>query len=249
MLSILIMKHWRVVLIAFTLIEFFVLEQAKAQQRLEKLTDGVYVHISTQGGQPKGIPANGLAVITHAGVVLIDATWDSTQCVQLLNEISHQLKRKVVMALISHHHADRVGGVPALLKLKIPVYSTPLVARLAEGQDIEGIQGTLINDTTLTIGGVNFQIYYPGAGHSLDNIVVYLPGKRVLYGGCFVKDAAAKDLGNIADADLEEWPASLRKVQQKFGGMQYVVPGHNQPGDMKLLEHTLKLLEERQGAD
>ncbi len=53
-------------------------------------------------------------------------------------------------------------------------------------------------------------IFYPGAGHTKDNVVVYFPKERILFGGCFIKDNKATGMGNIADADLAAWPGISR---------------------------------------
>jgi hypothetical protein len=63
-----------------------------------------------------------------------------------------------------------------------------------------------------------------------------------MYGGCLVKSTEAKDLGNIADANLAEWPKTIRKLIKRYPNPTYVVPGHF-GWDSKALQHTLKLLE------
>ena len=75
------------------------------------------------------------------------------------------------------------------------------------------------------------------------DIVVWLPNQQILHGGCFVKSVAAFGMGNIADANLTEWATSVRRVMNQFGTAKTVVPGHEEWGDTKSLEHTLRLLE------
>jgi metallo-beta-lactamase class B len=50
-------------------------------------------------------------------------------------------------------------------------------------------------------------------------------------------------MGNIADANLNEWANSVRKVMNQFGTAKVVVPGHEEWSDTRALEHTLRLLE------
>ena len=59
-----------------------------------------------------------------------------------------------------------------------------------------------------------------------------------------VKAGDAKTLGNIAEADLIAWPASLAKVKNRYPSARLLVPGHGDPGGWELVENTLKLLEE-----
>src|SRR6185295_3616589 len=82
-------------------------------------------------------------------------------------------------------------------------------------------------------GGVDHvgtaEVFYPGPAHTRDNIVVWLPDSRVLFGGCAVR-AATSGLGNVADADLTAYPASIRRVLERYPAAEVVVPGHGDVG-------------------
>ena len=71
---------------------------------------------------------------------------------------------------------------------------------------------------------------------------------RVLFGGCAVKSADATDLGFVGDADLAHWPDAMRALQKRYASAAIVVPGHGDPGDGALLQHTLDLLAPRDAA-
>lgn len=88
-------------------------------------------------------------------------------------------------------------------------------------------------------------LYYPDVSHSPDNIVVYVPDKMLLFGGCMVKAANAQDLGNTADADIEGWGRSIDKIINKYPSdiVMYVVPGHGDVGDYGLLAKTRTLID------
>ncbi|RYZ24762.1 MAG: subclass B1 metallo-beta-lactamase, partial [Sphingobacteriales bacterium] len=98
-------------------------------------------------------------------------------------------------------------------------------------------------DTTFIMGQEPIRCYFPGEGHTSDNIVVWLPNQQILHGGCFVKSVAAFGMGNLADANLNEWANSIRRVKIRFGTAKIVVPGHEGWSDPKSLDHTLRLLE------
>lgn len=85
------------------------------------------------------------------------------------------------------------------------------------------------------------EVFYPGSGHTEDNIVVWLPKSNILFGGCFVKSIHSKNLGNIEDASIKIWPASIQKVINKYPDIKVVVPGHGKVGDTSLLKNTAKL--------
>ena len=94
----------------------------------------------------------------------------------------------------------------------------------------------------MKFGNTKVETFYPGKGHTEDNIVVWLPQYQILAGGCLVKSAEAKDLGNVADAYVNEWSTSIENVLKRYGNINAVVPGHGEVGDKGLLLHTLDLL-------
>ena len=44
-------------------------------------------------------------------------------------------------------------------------------------------------------------VFYPGPGHTSDNITVGIDGTDIAFGGRLIKDSKAKSLGNLGDAD------------------------------------------------
>lgn len=210
------------------------------------LNGQVYVHTSYGVYQNNPIPANGLILKTNDGVVLVDTGWDTKDDTdntrQILQWVADNLHQPVRLCIVTHAHEDRVGGIGELRKAGVRVISTPLTAQKSVKLGYESPEGILPGDTTFTIGQVPIRCYFPGEGHTSDNIVVWLPDQQILHGGCFVKSVAAFGMGNLADANLNEWATSVRRVINKFGTAKIVVPGHEEWGDTKALEHTLQLL-------
>jgi len=217
-----------------------VAQAGKTPVTLTKLCDGIYVHTTWWNN----IPANGIVAETAHGVVLVDTGWDTAQTRQLLQLVAERLHKPVQLCIISHCHADRLGGAAVLQAQHIKTVSLPVTARLAIKEGYTAPEGVLPADNLFTVDGLQVHTYYPGAGHSRDNIVVWFPAQRVLFGGCFIKSTEAADLGNVADADLQAWPLSVKKVQVRFPQPQWVVPGHQSWADGHGLAHTLKLLQQ-----
>ena len=82
---------------------------------------------------------------------------------------------------------------------------------------------------------------YLGGGHTSDNIVVWIPSHKILFGGCMVKELDAKNLGNTKEADLRSYPKTLKRVLKNYTDAKIVVPGHGKPGNLQLIKHTIKL--------
>ena len=62
----------------------------------------------------------------------------------------------------------------------------------------------------------SLKVFYPGPGHTSDNITVGIDGTDIAFGGCLIKDSKAKSLGNLGDADTEHYAASARAFGAAF---------------------------------
>ena len=85
------------------------------------------------------------------------------------------------------------------------------------------------------------ELFYPGAAHSTDNLVVYVPSANVLYGGCAVHELSSTSAGNVADADLAEWPTSVERIQKHYpeAGRR---SRHGLPGGLETCSSTQRTL-------
>jgi glyoxylase-like metal-dependent hydrolase (beta-lactamase superfamily II) len=209
------------------------------------LTKNFYV--CTSYGYPDekspAYPANSLFVVTGKGIVLINTPWGEEQTQQLIDSVKHRFNKKIIFCVATHFHDDCVGGFNVLKKQGAKTYSSQQTYTLAKKERNELPQYTFARDTTFTIGGVNLQTYYPGAGHTKDNIVVWLPQGNMLFGGCLVKSLEATTKGFIGDADLTQWPLTIKNVARRYKNAQYVIPGHlGWQGGLKQLNYTLQIL-------
>ncbi|MBC3788244.1 subclass B1 metallo-beta-lactamase [Spirosoma utsteinense] len=210
------------------------------------ISDRVFVHITygMYGGKP--YPSNGLIIDTKDGVVLVDTGWDSDTSTdntrQVLQWVSTNLHKPVRLCIVTHAHDDRVAGISELRKAGVRVISTPATARKSVERGFQSPDAILPGDTTFSIGQESIRCFFPGEGHTSDNIVVWLPKHQVLFGGCLVKSVAVFGMGNLADANVNAWAGSIRKLMSQFGTARVVVPGHEDVSDAKALEHTLQLV-------
>jgi len=184
-------------------------------------------------------------VRTGGQCVLIDTGWNDRQAGLLLQWADRVLSEPIRLAISTHSHYDRTGGLGMIEANGIRVLLLDSTAvRLPENQRTGRID-TFSDYRKLETPSGDIELFAPGPGHAPDNIVVYLPEPKILFGGCFVKGPEAKTLGNIADANLARWPASLQRVVGLYGGAKVVVPGHGDLGGPELLTHTLKLVKKK----
>ena len=122
-------------------------------------------------------------------------------------------------------------------------------------QDLAYVQPTEVFDLNageekkLSFGSESLILYYPGESHSPDNITVYYPGKKILFGGCMVKESSSANLGNTDDANLAQWPVSIERLMARYNetNVKLVIPGHGKAGDIRLLDKTLELCKKQAG--
>jgi metallo-beta-lactamase class B len=212
---------------------------------VSKVAPGLWIHTTTKV-YPDGTiyPANGMVLETRRGSILVDTGWTESQTDTLLSWARHQLGKPLLRAVVTHAHEDRMGGIEALIREHVPVFGLALTHTLAQQQGFaHGPQAVPNLETKIWRDSDGFEVFYPGAGHARDNIVVYFRHQHVLFGGCLVKSITAHDLGNTADAILSEWPLTIERVRESFPGAKVVVPGHGtiQGGP---LEHSLQLLKD-----
>lgn len=209
-----------------------------------RLRTGFWVHVSRDS---LSVPANGLIARTKDGLLLVDTTWSDDLAERLVAWAEENLADRVVKAIVTHSHADRTGGLGALQRRGIPVFALDATLARLRAQTGKPVPNLLMAATPGAIhtDPSGFEAFYPGAGHATDNLVVWFPRQRILFGGCFVRGEAATDLGNVADADLGSWPAAVKRVQDRYPGATVVIPGHGAVGGPAALTHTLELLRDR----
>jgi metallo-beta-lactamase class B len=211
--------------------------------QVRKLGAGSWLHTSVKELPAVGrVPSNGLVIIGREGALLVDTPWTPEQTRRLLAWLQEAQGTSVRDAIITHFHEDRLGGVSAL-PAGVRIHALAATVELA-GRHGNSFSATELQpETALELAGGAVETFFPGAGHAPDNIVVWLPAQRLLFGGCFVKAAASGELGNIADADIPSWRGSVQRVIERYPTATVVIPGHGAPGGQELLVHTRELVE------
>ena len=218
-----------------------------AQLEIHKLTDSVYVYTTYRELESGPFPSNSMYVLTSDGIVMIDTPWDTTQLAPLLDSMKVKHNAAPIFSFSTHFHDDRTAGLKKLDSMGVKTHSTLKTKNLCLKHNNEIAQHTFLGDTLLNIGGKQIQFYYPGKGHTEDNIVVYVNGDDVLYGGCLVKSYEATNLGYTGDSGtLDEWIESLKIIKKKFKSADFIIPGHQSWTSKQSINHSIKLLKKEQ---
>jgi len=228
-------------LILFIPCVIFASDESSKELKMKKLSNNVYQHISYKRVKPWGlIDATGLVIINGTDAHIIDTPW-TTQATKKLIEWIEAKGLTIKNAVVTHFHEDSSGDLPLLNALKIKTFATSLTNKLLKLNQKETSSDEISSNTFELVDDI-VHIFYPGAGHTKDNIVVWLPKEKILFGGCFVKSLQNRSLGYTGDAVTDEWASSIQKVIDRYPDIKLVVPGHGKIGGINLLTHTKKLV-------
>jgi metallo-beta-lactamase class B len=219
--------------------------QAENQKlKISHLTGDFYVYTTYGTYQESPVPANGMYLVASNGVIMFDTPWDTTQFQPLLDSIRLKHKKNVTMCFATHWHSDKTAGLEYYRQQGIKTYTTALTDEFSKKNNKKRAEFLMAKDNVFNVGQYSFETYYPGQGHTADNIVIWFKKERILYGACLIKSIEDYDLGYLGDANKSEYATTIKNVQKKCRQPKYVIVGHGDWTNVKSLEHTLRMAEE-----
>lgn len=216
--------------------------------------------------------ANSLAIrFSVREIFLIDTPYTEGATEKLITWLTDgEPDRQKITAINTHFHMDNLGGNGYLKQIGATIYGSEMTVQLLQerglGNGMEEILESMEDQNyreywlthplvpptttfdiykglTLTFGDEEVEIFYPGSGHTPDNVVVYYPKKKILFGGCLIKSMENSGKGNVGDAVEQEWAESVRKVKDRYRDAKRVIPGHGSEGGRELLDHTIQIVQ------
>src|SRR5689334_15214329 len=201
--------------------------QTKVKLKISHLTGDFFIYTTYSTYEGSLIPANGMYLVTNKGVVLFDTPWDTTQFQPLLDSIKIKHDKKVLLCIATHWHSDRTEGLTYYKQQGIKTYTTTLTDELSKKNNKKRAEYLIGKDTVFNIDQYSFETYYPGPGHTEDNIVIWFAKEKILYGGCLIKGAGAENLGYLGDANVTEYYSTLKRVQAKCPNPKIIIISHS----------------------
>lgn len=201
----------------------------------------VFQHISYLNTEDFGkVSCNGMIVVNGGEAIVFDVPAEDASSTALLNWIKDSLHVKVKAVVATHFHADCLGGLNVFHSNKIPSYAQAQTLTFAAAKQFPVPQHGFKQKEVFTVGDQQVEVFYPGAGHTLDNVVAYYPAENTMFGGCLIKEQGAGK-GNLEDADTKAWPATVQKLKTRYPKARIVIPGHGKTGGEELLNYTISL--------
>lgn len=216
-------------------------QQNEPKLKIEQLSGNFYCYTTYNNYENSRLPAIGMYLLTDTGVILFDTPWDTTQFQPLLDSIQNRHQQKVALCIATHWHSDRTEGLEYYQQQGIRTYTTVLTDSLSNANGKKRAAFLISRDTSFRLGTTSFETYYPGEGHTKDNIVVWFKKERILYGGCLIKGVDAENLGYLGDANVNEYAATLLRVKKKYPNPRFIVVSHSDSRSAKALMHSIQL--------
>jgi metallo-beta-lactamase class B len=202
---------------------------------------------------------NSVVYVGDKGVTVIGATW-TPETARLLAAQIHKVTQKAVIEVVNtNYHPDRAGGNVYWKSIEAKIISTQMTYDFLQSDwdeivgwtrgaipsypNIPLVLPTVTYRGTFELHGGRVRILYLGPSHTADGVFVHFPEEKVLYGGCILKE----ELGNLSFANVEEYPRTLRRLQEMKMEIETIVAGHYSPTHgPELIDDYLELLKKVQ---
>ena len=190
------------------------------------LTSGVWITCFTFNTPDLGyVPCNGLIVAGEAGATIVDTGITKEHGALLLRAAKRLTGQPAAQGIATHFHNDRTGGIEAMRAANIPVFAHPYSVGLAQAYGFPVPQPSKgLEKGPVRVGPC--ELFYPGAGHTRDNITVWHQESRTLFGGCLLRATTDKRVGNLADGDIAAYPGTIDRLAERYPDRRFTIPGH-----------------------
>ena len=231
---------------------------------VRKLADGVYAFVGENFNSNAGI------VLTQDGVVLIDSGHNPVEARKLMEVVKKLTPMPVRLLIDTEPHPDHTTGhfvfsPPASIvaaagagdsmrarerespqRIQQMAASTPAMKEALEGYRFVPPHVEYQQRASVAVGERTIELYYLRGVHSEADTAVWLPKERVIFSASGIVNNQINILRPFVTIPDILAAAKLMKSLNP----EHVVPGHGQPGTVKIFEDTEKyyaLLIERVG--
>jgi glyoxylase-like metal-dependent hydrolase (beta-lactamase superfamily II) len=199
---------------------------------LIKLTEHTYIHTCENN--------NGIVHVNNGEAIIVSTPDSDVETKNLIDWTKESLQAKIVGYVIDRWHPDAMEGLDIVQKMGINTYSYELTRKIAKARGLPVPEIGFDPKIELDVGGDKIICHYLGAAHTDDGIVVWIPKEEILFGGNEIRSYNGW-VGNIGDANLDEWSKTIEKVKNEYGPARIVIPGHGRYGGAELIDYTIDL--------
>jgi glyoxylase-like metal-dependent hydrolase (beta-lactamase superfamily II) len=184
-------------------------------------------------------------ILGDGAALVIDTRSTYPQAREILTDLRQLTRDPVEVVVDTHGHFDHAFGNAAFRPATIwgHVGCGPFMARTGDARRPELMAGlpemaedlrevvidapdrSFQDRAIVEVGGRAVELRFLGRGHTDHDIVVIVPGARVLFGGDLIENGAVPSFGDSYPID---WPATVDRLVPLVDGL--AVPGHGDPG-------------------
>jgi len=186
--------------------------------------------------------SNAAFVVTRDGVLVVDALGSPALALELLAEIRRITSAPVRFVVVTHYHADHIYGLQAFKDAgatiiahadgRLYLNSDTAQLRLQASRDelapaVDAATRLVPADRwidqrgTLQLGGIDFVLQPAGPAHTPEDLVVWMPQRKLLIAGDLVFRGRIPFVGQ---ADSGRWITALDTLLAFDASV--IVPGH-----------------------
>ncbi len=210
--------------------------------KIKQVSTNTFVHVSYLKTNDFGnVACNGMIYFDKNEAIVFDTPTNDSVSKQLINWIEKKQKKNITAIVATHFHDDCLGGLNAFHSNGTKSYASAKTIALAKKNKVLTLpQKSFDTQLNLTIGNKTVYTKFYGEGHTVDNVVAYIPKEKVIFGGCLVKSLNAAK-GYLGDANVNEWSTTVTKIKKEHPNVKVVIPGHGETGNSELLDYTITL--------
>ncbi|MBI3620712.1 MAG: MBL fold metallo-hydrolase [Nitrospirae bacterium] len=200
--------------------------------------------------------ANAGFILTRDGVVVVDSQINPRAAEAMLRAIRKLTATPILYLINTHAHGDHTfanhvihptRGIIAHERTKVALatrgkqmlkeYPQSVGVKEAEGAKVTLPAITFTDQMTLPIADRTIVLRYLGIGHTVGDIVVWLPNERVLFSGDLV---FVNHLPWLGEGETREWLKTLARL--KTLPFEHLIPGSGPVGDRRSLDRFERYL-------
>lgn len=212
---------------------------------VKKIGENTFQHISYLQTNDFGkVDCNGMIAVAGKEAIVFDTPADQESSQELIDFLSKKMQLDIKAVVSTHFHDDCIAGLEEFHNNNIVSYANRATIDRIKKSGLENLPEKAIDHhIEIALGDTKVEARFVGEGHTPDNIVGYFPKDNILFGGCLIKEKGASK-GNLEDANVGAWSASVGNIQKIYPRTQRVVPGHGAPGGTELLDYTVELFKQ-----
>ncbi len=218
-------------------------QTAFAAEGLTKIADNIYSYVDTKNMSPQNsFGANAGIIIGKDGILVVDTLISAKEAKRFIKDIRAVTDKPIKYVVNTHYHLDHTFGNSEFEKLGAIIISHTVdkenLRKTGEAtlknaqmygltpQDIEGTRivcpsVTFNGSMEIDLGNQKVELLYKQASHTEGSILVFIPGKKVLFTGDILFTGYHP---YMADGDLNGWTKTLDDIM-KMDAVT-IIPGH-----------------------